>query len=392
MFNIAVACSDDVDTDDALKEVFAMCDEQLAGSVPNAGIVFCGTEFDHQLVVDSIMQRFPDIQLVGCTTDGEMSSCEGFTEDAITLTLLSSDSIEFSAGFGRSAGSNPLQAAMDAVNLAKSRMKSDPKLALIMPDGLTANAYEVLDGFNQVLGMDIPVVGGMSADRVVEDKHNWATYQFYGNQVLTDSVPVLLYGGSLIYSLGVESGWSPVGKKARVTHSDANILYELDNEPAFNFYTHYLGDITMDNMSGLGSYPLAVYEEGINKFYLRVARNADPVSGTITFLGEIPEGAEVQITQAIRDEVIGGVSLSAESAISQYPGKTPAMAMMFSCTGRKIALGTKTRDEVDKVRSAVEIPIPMSGFYTFGEIGPVSNCTRARYHNTTFVTLLLGEE
>jgi hypothetical protein len=68
------------------------------------------------------------------------------------------------------------------------------------------------------------------------------------------------------------------------------------------------------------------------------------------------------------------------------------MAMMFSCTGRKIALGTKTREEVIKVKAAVEAAIPLSGFYTFGEIGPVSNCTRARYHNTTFVTLLLGEE
>ena len=108
-------------------------------------------------------------------------------------------------------------------------MQSDPRLALIVPDGLTANAYEVLDGFNQVLGIDVPVVGGMSADRVIENKQNWATYQFYGNQVLTDSVPVLLCGGSLVYSLGVESGWSPVGKKARVTRSEANILYELDS-------------------------------------------------------------------------------------------------------------------------------------------------------------------
>ncbi|NIV32461.1 MAG: hypothetical protein GWN58_24385, partial [Anaerolineae bacterium] len=54
----------------------------------------------------------------------------------------------------------------------------------------------------------------------------------------------------------------------------------------------------------LGSYPLAIYEPGMERFYLRVAKDADPDTGHVRFLGEIPEGAEVQITQAIRDEVM----------------------------------------------------------------------------------------
>jgi len=391
MFKIAVACSEDLDTEDAIEEILGMCTDQLGDTIPDAGLVFCGTDFDHQLVIDQIIGRYPELQLIGCTTDGEMSSCEGYTEDAITLTLICSDSIEFSAGFGKNAGAEPVQASTDAVKLAAANLKSAAKLALVLPDGLTTNAYQILDGFNDALGGDIPVVGGMSADRVVENKESWSTYQFYGNQVLSDAVPVLLFGGPLIYSLGVESGWSPIGKKSRVTRVESNVLYELDGKPAFELYTHYLGDVMRDNMSGLGSYPLAVYEEGLDKFYLRVARDADPATGTITFLGEIPDGANVQITQAIRDEVIDGVRQSVKSAMSKYPGKSPAMAMMFSCTGRKIALGTKTKEEFIKAQEGIDMPIPMTGFYTFGEIGPVSGHTQARYHNTTFVTLLLGE-
>ena len=176
-----------------------------------------------------------------------------------------------------------------------------------------------------------------------------------------------------------------------VTRSEGNVVYELDERPAFELYTHYLGDVMRENLSGLGSYPLAVYEAGLERFYLRVAKAADPETGTITFLGEVPKGAQVQITQAIRDQVIAGVKQSVEQAMAGYPGENPGVAMMFSCTGRKIALGTKTKEEFGNAKEFLRLPVPMTGFYTFGEIGPVTDHTRARYHNTTFVTLLLGE-
>lgn len=392
MFKAIVAYSDDIDTDDAIEELLESCDEQLNGVTPSAGLLFCGTEYEHDQVLKGIHNHFPDLQLIGCTTDGEMSSSGGFTEDAITLTLFCSDSIRIGAGFGSNAGASPKEAAAMAIDMAKSSIDDDPSLALVLPDGLTSSAFQVLEGFGELLGDDVPVVGGMSADRVVGNKDTYSTYQFYGDQVLTDAVPVLLFSGPLVYSLGVESGWTPIGEKMTVTRADANMLYTLDEKPAFDLYVHYLGDVMKENISGIGSYPLAVYEPGLDRYYLRVAKAADPDTGAITFLGEIPEGAEVQITQAIRDEVMGGVNKSVENALKNYPGDKPGMAMMFSCTGRKIALGTKTKDEVNTVQSELNLDLPMTGFYTFGEIGPVSNHTRARYHNTTFVTVLLGEK
>lgn len=392
MFQAIVVHSDDIDTEDAVEEILKECDAQLEGQEPVAGLLFCGTEYEHATVLDLIYKRFPNLQLVGCTTDGEMTSSGGYTEDAITLTLFCSDKIQIRAGFGANAGTEPKAAAKAAIEMARNGLEPDPSLAIVLPDGLTSSAYKVLEGFSEYLGDDVPVVGGMSADRVASSKDTYSTYQFYGNQVLTDSVPVLLFGGPLIYSLGVESGWSPIGEKMKVTHADGNVLHKLEGKPAFDLYVHYLGDVMKENMAGIGSYPLAVYESGLDKYYLRVAKAADPDSGSITFLGEIPEGTEVQITQAIRDEVIDGVNRSVENAVKNFPGDEPGLVMMFSCTGRKIALGTKTKEEVGRVQSGLKTDLPMTGFYTFGEIGPVSNHTRARYHNTTFVTLLLGEK
>lgn len=391
MFQVVVGHSDEVDTEDAVAEVLAACDSELGDKSPSAGLVFCGTEFDHAVVLEKIMAHFPGLELIGCTTDGEMTATGGFTEDAITLTLFSSDSIEIKAGIGHGAGAEPQRSAQDAVAMARKSLVGDPRLALVLPDGLTASAYEVLDGFNSVLGDDIPVVGGMTADRVGGSKTTYSTFQFHGTNVYSDAVSILIFSGPLVYSLGVESGWSPIGKKMTVTKAKQNMLMELDNKPAFELYTHYLGDVMREDLSGLGSYPLAIYEQGIDRFYLRVPKEADPESGIVSFLGEIPEGVEVQITQAIRDDVIGGVKESVERAMKDFPGEEPSVAMLFSCTGRKIVLGTKTGEEVASACDSLTYPIPMSGFYTFGEIGPVSDHSRARYHNTTFVTLLMGE-
>jgi hypothetical protein len=392
MFDAIVAFSDDIDTADAIDDILEACNEQLDGRVPMAGLLFCGTEYDHKKVLEGIHERFPELQLIGCTTDGEMSSCGGFTEDAITLTLLCSDNIQISAGYGENAGAEPKAAAAAAIKMARKGLAGDPRLAIVLPDGLTSSAFQILEGFGEVLGDEVPVVGGMSADRVASAKDSYSTFQFMGNKVLTDSVPVLLFSGPLIYSLGVESGWTPIGKKMTVTRSEGNVLHSLDDRPAFELYVHYLGDVMKESMAGIGSYPLAVYESGLDSYYLRVAKAADPDTGVITFLGEIPEGAKVQITQAVRDNVIDGVTQSVENALRNYHGSQPGVAMMFSCTGRKIALGTKVREEISRARAGLTVGLPMTGVYTFGEIGPVSGHTRARYHNTTFVTLLLGEK
>ena len=241
MFQVIVGHSDEVETVDAVDEVLATCRNALGDRVPQAGLIFSGTGYDREAMLSSIMDAWPDLQLVGCTTDGEMSSDLGFTEDAISLALFCSDEVEFAAGIGREAGAEPEKAADEAVSMARARLSQPVKLAITLPDGLTSNARMVLDALNTRLGRAIPVIGGMSADRVGGSKDWYSSYQFCGRRVFSDSVPVLLFAGNLIYSLGVESGWSPIGKRMRVTRAEGQVLHELDGRPALELFRHYLG-------------------------------------------------------------------------------------------------------------------------------------------------------
>jgi hypothetical protein len=201
----------------------------------------------------------------------------------------------------------------------------------------------------------------------------------------------MLFGGPLAWSLGVAGGWSPIGRTVTVTRAEGNVVHEFDHQPALDLFSHYLGHVTTENLSGLGSYPLAVYEDADDHFYLRVARSADPQSGSVEFLAEVPQGARVQLTQAVRDHVAEAAVRSIDQALETYPGGQPSLALLFSCTGRKIALGTRTAEEADACARRLGPGVAVSGFYTFGEIAPVAGDRPARYHNTTFISLLLGE-
>jgi hypothetical protein len=82
MFKAFVGHSEDVLTQEAAGEVIGQIRESLAGAEPQAGILFCSIDFDHAALLTVIGTAFPTMELIGCTTDGELSSAMGFKEDS----------------------------------------------------------------------------------------------------------------------------------------------------------------------------------------------------------------------------------------------------------------------------------------------------------------------
>ncbi|MEI7707967.1 MAG: FIST C-terminal domain-containing protein [Chlorobium sp.] len=69
---------------------------------------------------------------------------------------------------------------------------------------------------------------------------------------------------------------------------------------------------------------------------------------------------------------------------------------MFSCVGRKLVLGRRIQEEVDAVREIIGLDVPLIGFYTYGEIGPIDKTKKelssVKFHNETVVLWVLGKE
>tara|TARA_B100000609_G_scaffold199473_2_gene203220 strand:- start:4474 stop:5631 length:1158 start_codon:yes stop_codon:yes gene_type:complete len=384
MLRAVVGHSEDPDESEAVREIVAQCREQLGEHKPSAGILFAAIEMEHQVVLNGLLEAFPGISLVGCTTDGELSSKLSFTEDSLTLLLFScGDGVEITSGLGRRLSDGIPAAVNEAVSEAKSKTALPAKWCFITPESMTVSSSVLLQALQSNLGESFPIAGGLAADQWSFEK----TYQFYNGEVLTDALPMLLFSGDVHVSHGVASGWEPHGKMGVVERAEGNVVWTIDGVSALSFYSHYLGP----HVKPSTEYPLAVsVSKHADEYYLRAPLKCDEETGSVTFTGDIPEGATVRLTTPEREKIMEACETSVLQAFESFPqGKVPACALIVSCAARKYLLGTQVREEYEILRQHIG-DLPVLGFYSYGEIGPSSLGSPACLHNETFVTVLLG--
>ncbi|MGJ8686104.1 MAG: FIST signal transduction protein [Spongiibacteraceae bacterium] len=384
MFKVVVSHSNDPDTSSATADILLQLEKQLDGQTPTAGLLFAAIDFDHQSLLNDIMDAWPKLQLIGCTTDGEVSSVLAFQQDSVTLMLFCADnSIQISAGIGRDVSSDAAISTKSAITQATHTLTKSVRLCIAVPESLAVNSKDILDGLANALPEGVPVVGGLAADRWQFD----TTYQFHGRSLYSNTVPVLLFSGALRCAHGVASGWQPLGNPGTVTRSETNTVYEIDGKPALSYYRDYLGEHEPSS-----NYPLAVFTEG-EQFYLRAPSGEfDLDTGSVNFFAEVPQGAKVQMSQSNRDNILAASRESMRQAIAAYGPDEPTAALYFSCASRRQLLGTRTHEEYEQARDSIGIDVPSCGFYTNGEISPMELGAPTHFHNETFISLLIGPE
>jgi hypothetical protein len=385
MFTAVVGHSEDLDAGAAAEEVLAQCRERLKGTAPTAGLLFAAIDFDHQVLLDEINRQVPGIQLIGCSTDGEISSKLGFREDSVTLILFASDTVDITAGVGRGLSTDVAGACRSAIDAAKAQTGKPPRLCLATPEGLGVEGQSVTATLQDAVGSATPIFGALAGDQ----KRLTSTRQFFATEVLQDAIPVLLLSGDLHFSYGVATGWHQVGGVGTITRASGAVVHEIDGAPAIDFYRKYLGPAAKPNVE----LPLAILSARDATEYLRATWGAvDEATGAVTFLAAVPQGARVRLTLANRDEILTGCAESLSIARSNFPaGVEPAAALFFSCAARKILLGTRTEEELNLIRSSLGASLPACGFYGYGEISPhTGDPTGTKYHNESFVSLLIA--
>jgi hypothetical protein len=384
MFKMAIGFSDDVDESDAIAEALDHASQKLEGMTPAAAILFAGVDYEHAPLVTAVLARYPDITLIGCVADGQMSSESGYADDGVTLTLFASDVVDFTAGLGQNVSADPIAASRQAVQQARAGTDKKPALAIAFTDLLQTDLGAVVNAISAELGEGVPVVGGASAAEDIRTTP-WLSHQFFGEQILSDSLPILLLSGPLKYSTAIAHGWSPTGRQATVTHSERNQVEAVGEETVLDYYRNYIGE----DMGSLWATPLAVFEED-DRFVLRAVTGSDEDTGTASFMGEVPQGCTVQVSMATAPDILAAAQETVSEAVANYPGPgRPEGAFLVSCAVRKMLLGTQATREAAGIQDTLGAGFPLAGFYAWAEIGPLADGV-TRLHNATFITLLLG--
>ncbi len=387
MLRMAVGQTEELDGEFAAEEILRQCAEALLGQEPQAGLLLASHDLDLEDFLAAVTTAYPEMELIGCTTLAPMSSVSGYVEGSTTLTLFASDVLDFTTGLGSGVVADVAAASRRAVEEAARKTNKDPALLLVTPTVENFDPTVAIDVMGEVLGPTVPVFGGGALPDYPIAAPWLGGMQFYGKEVLTDALPVLLISGPLNVSVGVAHGWNPVGKTAVVTKSDDDTVYEIDGEPILDFYRHYLG---VESEPAIAN-PLAILDEETGRYYLRAPMSYDQEVGSATFLGSIPQGATVQPAMATTDEILGGTEASLSEAVEAFPGEAiPEGALIASCAVRNILLGSRSGGEIERIRAGLARNMPVTGFYSYGEIAPLGRDTAPRFHNETCVTVLIG--
>lgn len=381
MFKVALGHSEDPFTEDATDEVIEECRKGLGDQTPGACIIFSAIDYDYPIVLKKVREAFPGVQLVGCSSSGELSSQLGYSEGSLLMIAFASDTISMATAVARDI-SKDVSASVDAALAeAKSKLKGEPAICFTFPDIFTVGTVKLVEELKKRLGKTFPIFGGGASDPWKFDK----TREFYNEEILQDAAPMLFFAGPLEFVFNIGSGWEPFTTQKPISESDKNTIYKIGDYSALDFYKHYLG------APPTLAHPLAVFEEGQNRYYLRVALQTDEEKGSVLFGGDLPKQATTSICQADPQNLIKETKNLIQHTTEALHNEKPSCAIIISCSCRQKILGTKTREEYRILHEEVPSDIPMFGFYAYGQVSPFNKDAPAFVHNESIVTLFLKE-
>ena len=175
-----------------------------------------------------------------------------------------------------------------------------------------------------------------------------------------------------------------------MTRSHGNVLYEFDGQPALALYKKYLGE----HAAGLPAtgllFPLSV-RTAEGREFVRTILSVDEAQQSMTFAGDVPEGAYARLMKANVDRLVDGAQGAAKTSYEAVGATSPELAVLISCVGRKLVLKQRTEEEIEAVRSVLGSRTVLTGFYSYGEICPVVPNANCELHNQTMTITTFTE-
>ena len=326
-----------------------------------------------------VMLQHPYGVMIGCSTAGQITG-DTLTDEGLVVSVASFSSTRLS------------YAAVELADAASSRdagrrlgaalAEPDLRGLLVLSDGTRVNGTELVAGLAEALP-GVPVSGGLAGD----------ADRFGTTYVLVDGEPragwvtaVGFVGADVELGFGSRGGWDIFGPERQVTRSVGNVLYELDGRPALSLYKEYLGERAEGLPATALLFPLSVsYPDG--RTLVRTVLSVDETRQSMTFAGDIPQGARTQLMMASTEGLLDGANVAASTA--RLSGEGDVLAVAISCVGRRLVLGERSEEELDAVLEGLGRRTPLIGFYSYGELSPTGGM--CDLHNQTMTVTTIRE-
>ncbi|MCG3165264.1 MAG: hypothetical protein POELPBGB_01026 [Bacteroidia bacterium] len=334
---------------------------------------------------NEIKAFYPNAQILSGTTSGEIFN-DTVYDDSIVVSAVEFEKTKIKTVKATINEYNGDSYATGAA-IANQLKAADLKHVFVLSDGLKVNGSELSRGLNDALENKVTVTGGLAGDAAKFEK---TLVGLNDSPSEGNIVAVGFYGDALKVGFGSVGGWDVFGVERHVTKSVGNVLYELDGQPALDLYKMYLGDKAKDLPGSALLFPLGMKVNEDAESLVRTVLAVNEEDKSMTFAGDIPQGATVRLMKANFDKLIDGAGNAAENSY-QSLGSESDFAILISCVGRKLVLDQRIEEEVEAVRDILGNTPSITGFYSYGEISPLMSTVKCELHNQTMTITTFTE-
>jgi len=364
----------------------ALAESMIDGFKPTVAIVFLSIRQDIDTVCRLLTEN--DIHVFGSTTSGEFISSE-VSEGGIAIMLLDLNPEYFKILFLETNENGVYETAKQ---LGENAKKLFTNAAFILTSGWTnIDGEQIIRGIEDGYNGEPTIFGGMAGDdltlagpRVFNNKKNSTT-----------GIVALIVDEEKVNVNGVATcGWKPIGITKTVTKSQGNIVYTLDDKPAFDLVIKYLG-LNTDDMAvvtetivNIGAYyPLQLEREDAPPV-MRTAQLGNLEDRSLICAGNVPQGSKIRFSLPPDFDVIDIVVEECNS-VRESSGYDTDAVIMFSCISRYASFGALIGEEIERVQQLWNAPF--IGFFSYGEYGK-SKRGKHEFHNNTCCVVALKEK
>ncbi|HMJ47879.1 MAG TPA: FIST N-terminal domain-containing protein [Ferruginibacter sp.] len=352
---------------------------------PTLAIVFLSMKQDRNAICKLLDNA--GIAVFGATTNGEFID-EEFGKESVAMLLLDINPDYFSIYFSEYPGKNYQEVAAGIARQAQQRF-AHPSF-LLSASHMETDAEQLLFGFEEVIGKQVNVYGGMAGDDYAFNEQ----FVFTNDKESNRGMVALALDEDKITIKGIATcGWRAVGTQRTVTKSEGNHVFTVDDVPVLDLTAKYGG---LENIEK-GNTQVAL-EIAVN-FPLQLQREVgDPVMRPGLLIdwedrsfycsGSVPQGSKVRFSLPPDFDVMEKVIKGVEQLKSTEMQEADAV-VVFSCAGRILALGPMMNNEIEGIKNVWNVP--MAGMFSNAELARATG-GNLEMHNCTTCCVVLKEK
>lgn len=324
-------------------------------------VFFCSNEYDRDILTEEMNHLFTGVQIVGCTTAGEIGpagyrehSLAGASFRASEFTAVT-DRIDHLQQFEFTKAKAFAQTQLQKLKHKAPQAAPENSFALLLIDGMSVREEQVTSALQSAL-VELPLVGGSAADGL----NFGSTHVYFEGRFHLDSAVMILVTTPLPFKVFKIQHFVPTDERLVVTEADAanRIVKEINGLPAAEEYARAIGvDVRDLNPMRFAASPVVVLIDNTN--YVRSIQKAN-ADGSLTFFCAIEEGLTFRMARGV--DLVENMQQSFTEIQTEIGA--PQLVLSYDCILRKLEI---SQNRLTNQVGDVFIHNNAVGFATYGE-------------------------